>query len=90
MFFRRDTAKQYQDAGREDLAETELFEIEVIQAFLPQALTASELEALVKAAITESNAETMRDMGKVMAIIKPQVQGRADMGEVSKMVKSLL
>ena len=87
---RRDAAKQYQDAGREDLAETELFEIEAIQAFLPQALTPSELEALVKAVIAESNAETMQDMGKVMAIIKPQVQGRADMGEVSKMVKSLL
>ena len=87
---RRDAAKQYQDAGREDLAETELFEIEAIQAFLPQALTPSELEALVKAAIAESNAETMQDMGKVMAIIKPQAQGRADMGEVSKMVKSLL
>ena len=85
---RRDSCKQYQDAGREDLAEQEQKEIEIIAQFLPQALTAEELEAMVSAAVAESGAESARDMGKVMAILKPQVQGRADMGEVSKLVKA--
>lgn len=87
---RRDAAKQYTDAGREDLADTENFEIGVIQDFLPQALSSEELEAIVNGAIAESGAESMKDMGKVMAIVKPKVQGRADMGEVSKLVKTLL
>ncbi len=87
---RKDSAKQYTDAGREDLAEQETFEISVIQDFMPAALSNEEIESLLKAAIAETGAESMRDMGKVMAIVKPQVQGRADMGEVSKLVKSLL
>ena len=87
---RRDAAQQYQDAGRSDLADTENFEISVIQDFLPQALSPEELESLVKEAIAESGASSMQDMGKVMGIIKPKAQGRADMGEVSKLVKSLL
>lgn len=87
---RRDAASQYAEAGRQDLADTENFEIEVIQVFLPAALTEEEITQLLKNAITETGAESMRDMGKVMAIVKPQVQGRADMGEVSKLVKTLL
>ena len=87
---RRDSEKQYRDAGREDLAETEAFEITVIQTFLPEALTEEEITTLLKDAITETGAASMQDMGKVMGIVKPQVQGRADMGAVSKIVKSLL
>lgn len=87
---RKDAAKQYADASRNDLAEIEIFEIGIIQAFLPEALSEPELEALVKQSILDSGAESMRDMGKVMAVLKPQVQGRADMSDVSKLIKSLL
>lgn len=87
---RRDSIKQYNDAGRQDLADVETFEMEVIQEFLPQALTEDEITQLLNEAIATSGAESMRDMGKVMAIVKPQMQGRADMGEVSKVIKKLL
>ena len=87
---RKDAAQQYADAGRTDLADTENYEITVIQAFLPAALSNSEIEELLKSAIAETGAQSMRDMGKVMAIVKPQMQGRADMGEVSKLLKSLI
>jgi len=87
---RKDSAKQYQEAGRTDLADQENFEIGVIQEYLPQALSSDEINKLIKDAIAQIGAEGMRDMGKVMAIVKPQVQGRADMGEVSKLVKSNL
>lgn len=87
---RRDSVKQYEEAGRQELADAENFEISVIQEFLPAALTETEIVDMLKAAIAESGAESMRDMGKVMALVKPQMQGRADMGEVSKMIKGLL
>ena len=87
---RRDSLAQYNDAGRPELAEQEQKEIDFIADFLPQALTEDELKALVSDAIAESGAESARDMGKVMALVKPKVQGRADMGEVSKLVKALL
>ena len=87
---RRDSIKQYSDAGRQDLTDIETFEMGVIQEFLPQALTIDEITTLLNDAITSSGAESMRDMGKVMAIVKPQMQGRADMGEVSKIIKTLL
>lgn len=87
---RKDSAKQYEDAGRQDLADQENFEITVIQDFMPAALSSDEITAILKSAIAETSAESMKDMGKVMAIVKPQVQGRADMGEVSKLVKTLL
>ncbi len=87
---RKDSEKQYRDANRDDLADIEAFEIGVIQAFLPAALSEEEVTAIVSAAISESGAASMQDMGKVMAIVKPQVQGRADMGEISKVVKSQL
>ncbi len=87
---RRDSITQFQDAGRQDLADKEQAEIDVIQAFLPEALSESELSAMIAAAIQESGAESMRDMGKVMGLLKPQIQGRADVGAVSGMVKSKL
>lgn len=87
---RRDSITQYQAAGREDLASIELAEIAVIEEFLPEALTEAEIAELVKQAIQESAAESVRDMGKVMAILKPKLQGRADVGSVSQIVKSAL
>ncbi|TQV71802.1 GatB/YqeY domain-containing protein [Exilibacterium tricleocarpae] len=87
---RRDSARQYTDAGRTDLAEQEDFEIGVIQEFLPAALGDAELNTIIAAAITDSGATSARDMGKVMGLVKPQVQGRADMGAVSRIVKEQL
>ena len=87
---RKDSTNQYEAAGRQDLADVEIFEISVIQGFMPQPLTDSEINAIIKAAITETGASGMADMGKVMAIIKPEIQGRADMGAVSKQVKDAL
>ena len=87
---RRDSAKQYEDAGREELAAQENFEIEVIQEFLPAQLSEAELIAMVDAAIAASGASGMQAMGPVMGQLKPQLQGRADVGAVSKMVKARL
>lgn len=87
---RRDSITQYTDAGRSELAEQEQKEIDVIADFLPKALSDDELAALVDTAIRDSGAQSQRDMGGVMAILKPQVQGRADMGAVSKLVKQKL
>lgn len=87
---RRDSISQYVDAGRQELADKEQAEIDVIQAFLPEALGEAELTTMIDAAIQESGAESMRDMGKVMGLLKPQIQGRADVGAVSGMVKSKL
>tara|TARA_R110001592_G_scaffold361805_1_gene673710 strand:- start:1984 stop:2442 length:459 start_codon:yes stop_codon:yes gene_type:complete len=87
---RRDSINQYQSAGREDLAAIEIAEIAVIDEFLPEALTADEVAAMVKDAIAESAAESVRDMGSVMAILKPKLQGRADVGSVSQIVKKTL
>ena len=87
---RRDSAEQYRNAGRDELEAQELFEITVISEFLPEPLSESDIDELVKAAIADSGASGMQAMGAVMASIKPQVQGRADMAEVSKRVKALL
>lgn len=87
---RRDSISQYVHAGRQELADKEQAEIDVIQAFLPEALGEAELTTMIDAAIQESGAESMRDMGKVMGLLKPQIQGRADVGAVSGMVKSKL
>lgn len=87
---RKDSATQYRDADRVDLAEQEEMEITVIQEFLPAALSDEELDAIVAAAIKDSGAESARDMGKVMALVKPQVQGRGDMSAVSGIVKAKL
>ena len=87
---RKDSFKQFEDAGREDLASQEALEIAVIAEFLPDQLSDDEVSGLVKAAIAETGAASMQDMGKVMAIVKPQVQGKTDMGAVSGLVKAQL
>lgn len=87
---RKDAATQFKDAGREDLMQQEIDEQAILQEFMPQALSEEELSSLIDSAISESGAESMKDMGKVMAILKPQIQGRADMGQVSGTVKSKL
>ncbi|MBK1672702.1 glutamyl-tRNA amidotransferase [Ectothiorhodospira shaposhnikovii] len=87
---RRESISQYQQAGRDDLAQVEQAELEVIQAYLPQALTDDEIRQMIDAALAESGAESVRDMGKVMNLLKPRMQGRADMAAVSGMVKSRL
>ena len=87
---RRDSLQQYSDAGRKDLADQESYEIGIIGAYMPEALSAEELHALIDAAIAETGADSMRDMGKVMALLKSQVQGRADLGTVSGTVKQKL
>ena len=87
---RRDSIAQYEAAGRDDLAAVEQFEISVLNEFLPEALSEEELAKLVTDAIAQSGAAGMQDMGKVMGILKPQVQGRADMAQISQLVKSQL
>ena len=87
---RRYSITQYEAAGRQELADIEIGEISVIQEFLPVALTEDEISAMITAAIGATGAESMRDMGKVMGILKPQIQGRADGGAVSGLVKSAL
>ena len=87
---RRDSVAQYESAGREDLAEVERVEITVLEEFMPQPLTEDEVTALIEGAIAESGAAGMQDMGKVMGVLKPQIQGRADMGKVSGLVRSKL
>lgn len=87
---RRDSVAQFEAAGREDLAATERFELEVISTFLPAAMTADEISQLIEEAISATGASSMADMGKVMGIIKPKAQGRADMGEISKLIKAKL
>lgn len=87
---RRDSHQQYLDADRPELAEQEAFEMTVIQDFLPQALTEAEIAQMIDEAIAEVSASSMQDMGKVMGLLKPKMQGRADMAEVSKLIKSKL
>ena len=87
---RRDSVTQFRLGGREDLAGIELAEISELERYLPAPLSESELDALIDKAITDSGAASLRDMGKVMAIVKTQAQGRADMGAVGALVKSRL
>lgn len=87
---RRDSQGQFEAAGREDLAAIERFEIEVIEGFLPRALSASEIEEAVAAAIEAAGATGMKDMGRVMGALKGEVTGRADMGAVSQVVRAAL
>lgn len=87
---RRDSAQQYTDAGRDELAEQENFEIGVIQEFLPEQLSEDEIIALIDAALAGVDAEGMQAMGPVMGKLKPQLQGKADMGQVSQLVKQRL
>jgi len=87
---RRDSLQQYSEAGRQDLADQESYEIAIIETYMPEALPAVELAALIDAAIAETSATSMRDMGKVMGLLKSRVQGRADLGAVSGTVKQKL
>ena len=87
---RRESARQYDGAGRDDLATAEREEIAVIEQYMPRALDRSEIDAMVEAAIDDAGAATMKDMGRVMGLLRPRVQGRADMGAVSATVKARL
>lgn len=87
---RKDSIEQYQKASRQDLVDAEQYELSVLTAYMPQALDPQEIVRIIAAAVIESGAKTMQDMSKVMAIAKPQLAGRADMGEVSKLVKAQL
>jgi uncharacterized protein YqeY len=85
---RRESIKQYSDAGRNDLAEIEEAEILVIQDFLPQALSEVEIDDMITKAIAETGASSIKDMGNIMALLRPQMQGRADMALVSTKIKA--
>jgi uncharacterized protein YqeY len=87
---RRDSVKQYRDASRDDLVEIEEFEISVIGKYLPQPLTADEIRQMIRTAVEENRAESIRDMGKVMGVLKPRMHGRADLASVSQEVKDFL
>jgi len=87
---RRESIAQYEKAAREDLASVERFEIGVLEAYLPKQMDAGEIEQAVTAAVAESGAQGVRDMGKAMALLKPRLAGRADMAKVSAMLKARL
>ncbi len=87
---RRESIKAFSEAGRDELVAIEQAEIEVLSEFLPEQLSDAEIAAMITAAIAETGAESMRDMGKVMGILKPKLQGRADMGAVSGKIKAQL
>jgi len=87
---RRESIEQFAAANRTDLVQKETFEIDVIQTYLPKALGEAEIAALIDAAIAETGAATMKDMAKVMAILKPQIAGKGDFGAVSAKVKARL
>lgn len=87
---RKDAAEQFDAANRADLADNERAEIEVLETFLPQKLSEAEIDALIADAIAQTGAAGMQDMGKVMGVLKPKVQGRADMGAVSGKIKASL
>ena len=87
---RKDSARQYADAGRDDLAAPELAEAELLQAYLPEQLGDADIAAIVDQAIADTGASSMRDMGTVMAMAKEKAQGRADMGKLSGLVKARL
>lgn len=87
---RRDSQSQYEQANREDLAAIERFEIRLIEEFLPEAMSAIEIEQAVAAAIEETSAAGMKDMGRVMGALRGELTGRADMGAVSQVVRAAL
>ncbi|OMH32146.1 GatB/YqeY domain-containing protein [Motiliproteus sp. MSK22-1] len=87
---RRDSIAQFDAAGRDDLSEVERKELEVIKSFLPAQLTDQEIDQLIDQAVSKTGADSMQAMGSVMGILKPQIQGRADMGIVSKKIKARL
>jgi uncharacterized protein YqeY len=87
---RRESITQYEAGNRRDLADAEKFEITVLQAYMPQALSEAEVEAEIATAMQATGAKAMSEMGKVMAVLKPRLAGKADMGKVSALVKSKL
>ncbi len=87
---RRESISQYKDAGRQDLWEKEEFEITILKDFLPEELSDEEIELMIAKAVEDTGASSIKDMGKVMGILKPQMQGRADMGAVSGKIKAKL
>lgn len=87
---RRDSISQYEAAARQDLADVEKFEMSVLQTYMPQQLSEAEIESLLAQAIADTGAASPQDMGKVMAILKPQLAGRADVAKVSGLVKAKL
>ena len=87
---RRDSITQYEAAGRQDLADTEKFESAVLSAYLPAKMSVAEIAAAIAAALAETGAKTPADMGKLMAVLKPRLAGKADMAEVSRLVKAAL
>lgn len=87
---RKDSAKIYTEAGRQDLADKENAEIEILNRYLPQMMSAEEIKTVVEAAIAETGASSMADMGKVMSVLKTRLAGKADMGEVNKVLKTVL
>jgi hypothetical protein len=87
---RRESIAQFEQAARKDLADAEKFELEVLSAYLPQQMTDAELSQAIEAAVSEAKPAGIKDMGKVMALLKPRLAGRADMGKVSSLVKSRL
>jgi len=87
---RRDSLGQYEAAGRQDLADVEKFEMTVLQGYMPQQMSAAEIDTTIEQAIKDSCAASAQDMGKVMAILKPKLTGRADIGKVSAQVKTRL
>lgn len=87
---RKESIAQFQTAGRDDLVAQEQFELDIISLYLPEPLSEAEIDTLISKAVAEVGAEKMSDMGKVMALLKPQLQGRADMSKVSAFIKAKL
>lgn len=87
---RRDSIAQFQQAGRQDLVEVEQAQMQIIQSFMPEQLTGAEIAEMISQAINETGAQTVKDMGKVMAILKPKMQGRVDMAVVGNLIKQQL
>jgi len=87
---RKESIAQYEKAGRDDLVAQEQSEAAIIKDYLPEALGADEISAIIAAAVTQTGAASVKDMGKVMGIVKPQLQGRADMSDVSKIIRDRL
>ena len=87
---RKDSAKIYAEAGRQDLADKENAEMEILHCYLPQMMSAEEIQAAVAAAVAQTGASGMADMGKVMGVLKTSLAGKADMGEVNKILKAVL
>jgi uncharacterized protein YqeY len=87
---RRESIEQYEKAGRDDLADQEKFELEMLKSYLPEQLGEAEIDAMIEAAVAATGASSIKDMGKIMGQLKPQLAGRADMGAVSGKIKARL